>query len=216
MAKKYRAVENNIHWLTWVLMATIVTAIIVLLIALQPSPKKVFYDSYYAVATDVSFEKKLPKDNKFILINRLEDGFLGFNKGLYSAGSKVDEVAIVYFGAPTIEDGSSHIANVYARLYGSDKVSPTIDPSNLYTALEDQVKLYYFEHNGTDFGNLIEKLNDKYEDANINAQTVPFVLVLLNNEVIDFAVLNEANIPLQLMNFYNDVLAHEAVEALLS
>lgn len=216
MAKKYRAVENNIHWLTWVLMATIVTAIIVLLIAFQPSPKKVFYDSYYAVATDVSFEKKLPKDNKFILINRLEDGFLGFNKGLYSAGSKADEVAIVYFGAPTIEGASSHIANVYARLYGSDKVSPTIDPSDLYKTLEDQVKLYYFEHNGTDFGNLVEKLNDKYEDAKINAQTVPFVLVLLNNEVIDFAVLNEANIPLQLMNFYNDVLAHEAVEALLS
>src|SRR5690554_7241049 len=151
MAKKYRAVENNIHWLTWVLMATIVTAIIVLLIALQPSPKKVFYDSYYAVATDINFEKKLPRDNKFILINRLEDGFLGFNKGLYSAGNKSDEVAIVYFGAPSLENGSANIANVYARLYGSDKVSPIIAPSDLYLSLEDQVNLYYFEHSGEDF-----------------------------------------------------------------
>ena len=30
MAKKYRAVESKIHWLTWVIMATLVTAMIVL------------------------------------------------------------------------------------------------------------------------------------------------------------------------------------------
>ena len=63
MAKKYRAVESKIHWLTWVIMATLVTAMIVLLVVLQPAPKDVFYDSYSAVATDVNFEKKLPKDN---------------------------------------------------------------------------------------------------------------------------------------------------------
>ncbi|MFA7417851.1 MAG: hypothetical protein WCZ19_04845 [Acholeplasma sp.] len=215
MAKKYRAVESKIHWLTWVSIAAIVTVMVVLLIALQPSPKNVFYDSYKAVATDINFEKKLPRDNKFILINRLEDGFLGFNKGLYSAGNKSDEVAIVYFGAPSLENGSANIANVYARLYGASTMDPVIEPSDLYTSLEDQVNLYYFEHSGEDFANLVKSLNEKYEDANIIAQTVPFILVLLNNEVVDFAVLNESNIPLQLLNFYNDVLANDAVAELL-
>lgn len=216
MAKKYRAVESKIHWLTWVIMATLVTAMIVLLVVLQPAPKDVFYDSYRAVATDVNFEKKLPKDNNYILINRLEDGFLGINKGLYSVTNKVDQVSIVYFGAPSLENGSNHLANVYARLYGSDKVDPVIAPSDLYVQLEDQVKLYHFEHDGTEFSKLVERLNEKYEGANIVASNVPFVLVLLNNEVVDFAVLNEANIPLQLFNFYNDVLASDAVQAILN
>lgn len=216
MAKKYRAVESKIHWLTWVIMATLVTAMIVLLVVLQPAPKDVFYDSYSAVATDVNFEKKLPKDNNYILINRLEDGFLGINKGLYSVTNKVDQVSIVYFGAPSLENGSNHLANVYARLYGSDKVNPVIAPSDLYVQLEDQVKLYHFEHDGTEFSKLVERLNEKYEGAKIVASNVPFVLVLLNNEVVDFAVLSEENIPLQLFNFYNDVLASDAVQAILN
>ena len=216
MAKKYRAVESKIHWLTWVIMATLVTAMIVLLVVLQPAPKDVFYDSYSAVATDVNFEKKLPKDNNYILINRLEDGFLGINKGLYSVTNKVDQVSIVYFGAPSLENGSNHVANVYARLYGTDKVDPVIAASDLYVQLEDQVKLYHFEHDGTDFSKLVETLNEKYEDAKVVASNVPFVLVLLNNEVVDFAVLSEENIPLQLFNFYNDVLASDSVQAILN
>ncbi len=215
MAKKYRAVESNVHWLTWVSMATIVTVMIVLLVALQPAPKTVFYDSYAAVTTDVNFEKKLPRNNSFILINRLEDGFLGFNKGLYSAGSKSDELAIIYFGAPTVQNGGTILADVYARLHGSSLMNPVIAPSDLKVALDNQVKLYYFEHNGTNFNNLVATLNERYEDANINATSVPFVLVLLNNEVVSFAVLNQTNIPLQLFNFYNTVLETDAVQALL-
>ncbi|WP_025725287.1 hypothetical protein [Acholeplasma granularum] len=215
MAKKYRAFETKIHWLTWVVMAAIVLSISVLLIALQPSSKDVFYDSYFVKATEQDFQNKLPKSNNFVLVNRLEDGFLGISKGLYSKTNKEDQLSIIYFGSPELENGSSHIANVYARLYGSTKVEPQIPASNLINELENQVTLYYFENNVTEFTKTLEKLNEHYTDTNIVANTLPFVLVVLNGEVVDYAVLTEANIPLQLMNFYQRVFENEKVSNLI-
>jgi len=215
MAKKYQAIETKIHWITWTAMASIFVLLVTLIVVLQPSRETVFYDSYLATTTETNFEKKLPRDNKFQFVDSLEDGFLGFSKGLYTIGKNDSNLTIVFFGEPSNAQSANHIANVYARLYGSSLVDPTIAASDLYTELEDQVTLYYFEQKAAQFEGTVKSLNEYYE-AEINATALPLVLVLLNNEVLTYAVLSDANIPLQLVNFYDSVLALEEVQALLN
>ncbi len=216
MAKKYQTIETKIHWLTWTIMGVIAALLIGLVIIVQPSAKETFYNSYKNVTTEVNFDKKLPKDNNFVLLEGLEDGFLGINKGLFSLGARDNHVTIVFFGSPSDAASATQIANVYARLYGSDSMDPAIATSDLKNELGDNVTLYYLEQKVAKFSDTVDQLNARYEDADIVANALPMVLVLFNNQVVDYAVLTEANVPLQLLNFYNGVLESDAIQDFLN
>src|SRR5690606_17208499 len=118
MAKKYQAIETKIHWLTWTIIGVIVVSLITILLVIQPSEKDVFYDSYYSVSSDINFQKKFPRDNKFSFVKSLEDEWFGLQQGLYSLGERDNHLSIVFFGEPTHQTSVAQIANVYARLYG--------------------------------------------------------------------------------------------------
>ncbi|HLT00405.1 MAG TPA: hypothetical protein VK005_02835 [Acholeplasma sp.] len=213
MAKKYQAIETKVHWLTWTAMGLIVAALIAMLIIIQPSEKDVFYSSYFSVTTDADFAKKLPEDNKFQIIKSLENGFL--SQGLYEKAANDSQLTIVYFGEPN-ETSASAIANVYARLYGASRSSIPVPVSDLYTALSDEgVAIYYYEVKLDAVNDLVTSLNEKYEDADMVITTSPFVIAFLNGKVVDYTVVSGENIPRLMMEFYDEVLASDAVQALI-
>lgn len=213
MAKKYQAIETKVHWLTWTIIGVIVVALIALTVALQPSAKDVFYDSYLVASQDATFKDKLPRDNKYQLVNNLEDKL--FEKGLYSLAERENHLTIVFFGDASHQGSVGAVANVYARLYGSENTSPVIKPAELFNALGDaNMSLYHYSVKDADYLDLVDTLNEKYDDA-INSQAMPTLVVFLGGEVVGYATLTEANLAVQLHNFYNTIFEKEVVKALL-
>lgn len=214
MAKKYQAIENKVHWLTWTIIGVVVVGLIALTIALQPSAKDVFYDSYLVSTQDSTFKDKLPRDNKFELIENLDNKL--FTKGLYSLAERENHLTIVFFGDASNAASVAAIANVYARLFGSEQVSPAIKSSALYEALGDaNMTLYHYGVNEADYLDLQETLNEKYDDA-ISTLSIPTVIVFLNGTVVDFETVSETGSAVQLHNFYNRVFENKDVKALLN
>lgn len=214
MAKKYQVFKNKVHWLTWTIIGVVVVALTVLTIALQPSAKKSFYNEYLAVTTEANFSKKLPENNKFNLVNSLNNKL--FTKGLYSIAENDDKLSIVFFGDASDAASAKIIASVYARLYGSQATDPVVKASNLFTTLGDEkMALYHYAVPATQQADLVKSLNEKYEDAEIIAATLPMVIVFLDGVVVDFQVFTDGtSLQVELVNFYNDVLASDAVQAL--
>jgi|SRR5690554_440930 len=217
MAKKYQAIETKVHWITWTSIILVLVTIFTLLIVIQPSDKEVFYSKYQAInAMNPDFSKKLPEENKYQLVSTLEDEWFGLQKGVYSYASRTDHVTVVFFGHPENQNSGTHIANAYVRLYGSSKVSPVIEPSKLYQGLGDEkVSIFYYEVRPTHFTELVDSLNDHFEDAGISAADIPLVVAFLDNEVLAYDVLSGEDVANILRDFYNEVFAHEKVEALI-
>src|SRR5690606_33578083 len=145
-----------------------------------------------------------------------DDQWLGLEKGVYSLASRENHVTFVLFGNATNQATIANVANVYARLYGSAKTSPVISAAEIYTTLgDDQVSLFYYEIKANQVEGIVNALNDKYEDAEMVIATMPFVIAFLDGNIVDYAVLTEANVPLQLVNFYQAVFDSEAVQKLV-
>lgn len=214
MAKKYQAIETKVHWLTWTAIIAVVVALVSLVILIQPSKEEVFYNTYYGIATEYDFKKKLPRDNKYIIVDRLEDGFLGINKGVFSFGERNDKLTIVFVSHPSIENGSTTLSNVYARLYGSSEVKPSIEASNLYKELGDEkIDLLYYELSSDKVDEFVDQIKNRY-DNKFASETIPMLLVLFDGKLVDYAVLTSSNIPLQLIQFYDSVLDNKLIASL--
>ncbi|VEU82184.1 hypothetical protein [Acholeplasma hippikon] len=207
MAKKYQAIQTKVHWLTWTIIGVVVVSLIGLLIALQPSAKDNFYNDYLVNTQDYQFESKLPKNNKFELVNS--------RKGLYSLADRDNHLTIVFFGDSSNQASVGAIANVYARLFGAADADPKINPSALYEALGDaKLTLYHYSVKEASFLDLMNQLNEKY-DAKINAAAMPTLVVFLDGEVVDFLQVAESSQASQLFKFYNDILDKDVVQDLL-
>ncbi len=215
MAKKYQAIESKIHPLTWVIIGLVVVSLLILFFAVQPTEKDLFYSSYETTAAaDANFGKKLPKDNKYQLLNSLENEW--FNEGLLSLADRNDQVTIIYFGNPSLSGSYGALANAYAYLYGADKLD--INPSALYTSLTDsKVKIYYYELTAAEMNTVAETLNDNFTDLELNAPTLPYIMAFHNGEVLEHGSLTQANVPQYLRyTFYKNIYEHASIQGLLS
>ncbi|MFA5692216.1 MAG: hypothetical protein WC907_01255 [Acholeplasmataceae bacterium] len=217
MAKKYQAIETRVHPLTYTVIGLLVVLIAVLIIALRPTAKENFYNSYLSRTQDQNFQKKLPMNNNYILIDNLNDSWFGIKKGMYSIGKSDKQLSIIFIGTPNDEVSVKVVPNVYARLYGTDKTDPKIDQSELYTNLDNKVKLYYFELPKFKEDKTLESITKHYDDEDIVLSSFPLVLALYDNEIISHLTFGEEdNFALKMFNFYNDLLELESLEGLLN
>lgn len=213
MAKKYQAIETKIHPLTWVIMGLIVVTLLTLFIALQPSEKDNVYLSYLSAAGEEAgnFEKKLPENNKMDLLKSLDGGW--FSDGLIDLAHKDNQITIVVFTNASLPGSSMALANAYAYLYGLD-VAPV---SNLYSKLDDnRIKFYLFETSVADMNSMAERLNDEFEDLELNTPSMPYIMAFFNGEVLEHGSLTVSNVPTYLRyTFYKNIFVHEAIQDLL-
>lgn len=217
MAKKYQSIETRVHPLTYTVIGLLVVLIAVLLIVLRPSAKENFYNSYLSRSQDVNFEKKLPMNNNYILLDNLNDSWFGLKKGMYSVGKSDKQLSIIFIGTPNDGVSINAIANVYARLYGTSKTDPKIEPADLYSQLSEQVKLYYFELPKFKEEKTLENITKHYDDEDIVLNSFPIVLALYDNEIISHLTFGEEdNFALKMFDFYNDLLDLESLESLLN
>lgn len=216
MAKKYQAIQTKVHWLTWTIIGVVVVSLIGLVIALQPSAKDNFYDNYLVRAQDATFQQKLPKDNKYQLVDSLENKWYDlFDKGVYELAERDNHLTIVFFGDYNNLPSVVAVANVYARLYGSNETNPAIQPSALHTSLGDaKLSLYHYSVKEAAFLGLVDKLNEKYDDT-IEAVAMPMVVAFLDGQVIAQVKLEATSQASQLFNFYNEILEKDVVQDLL-
>ncbi len=210
MAKKYQAIPTKVHWATYTIIASLILLITVLILALRPSAKESFYNSYLERTTEANFQKKLPSSNNFILLNGVEDSWLGIKKGMFSVGKSDKVVSIIFIGNLDDESSVATIDDVYARLYGSLETDPIILKSDL---AEKQVKLYYLGLNEHNSEKVLSRINGYYKDDEINLTNTPVVLALYDNHVVKHLKLSGSSNPaLSMKNFYDDLLTNEDLE----
>lgn len=213
MAKKYQAIETKIHPLTWVVMGLIVVTLLTLFFALQPTEKDNVYSSYLTAAGNEStnFEKKLPKDNKMNLLNSLDGGW--FTDGLFDLADKDNQITIVIFTNTQLAGSSMALANAYAYLYGLD-VAPE---SNLYSKLDDnRIKFYLFDTSVDNMNSMAEKMNEKFNDLELNSPSLPYIMAFYNGKVLEHGSLTVSNVPAYLRyTFYKNIFEHADIQDLL-
>lgn len=215
MAKKYQSIETKIHPMTWIIMGLILVSLLTLFFAVQPTEKDLLYTSYETAAQgDSSFGKKLPEDNKIHLLKSLDNEW--FNEGLISLSDRDDQLTIVYFGNSSVTGSSLALANAYAYLYGAAKADVAV--SSLFEALGDsKVKFYHYEATADQMNSISERLNDKFDDLELNAPTIPYIIAFYNGEVLEHGSLTQSNVPQYLKyTFYKNIFEHDSLQSFLN